>query len=460
MSRRNGDRMSNSKISNFGVGSIKVPKLASFNIFFLINANWLSNENHSHMQRLILNLSLSILIFSSVSAEDVAAHSSYDHAGCDVVIDSSPFTIETPGNYCLGGNLNFDAQEGAAVRIASDNVQIDGRNYCINGSKSADVLSIGIRAIDKSFIQISNLCTNGFRFGILVGDSVAPSLESYRKHRFRSLAHSIRLENLSVTGARFQGIHIRADNVRISGSFVQNIGGTTTVPHSFATGIEYRGVNCRISDNQIHDLMPNGNGEGVGIAVYFGDNCIVENNQISNRDRPKYGFQYGIWINSWGGHIPLIQKNYLVGLDYAFGPFGIFKDNILANVRCAALADRVQGQAPETVPFLFSDSNEIIATGKSPGILSDCPTVDDLKNMALKDGSAEAVYLVVAKLSNIDQLRFGEDILAWAYVAHQLGHVYAKTAISDYSRTLPKDAIELAKLSASISLAKLKSRSE
>ncbi len=89
---------------------------------------------------------------------------------CDVLITQSmiPFTISTPGKYCVAENLSF-VEAGNAITIASDDVTLDLCGHTISGARL--IGSRGVRAQDVSKILIKNGLICDFVAGVILNNT-------------------------------------------------------------------------------------------------------------------------------------------------------------------------------------------------------------------------------------------------------------------------------------------------
>jgi len=79
------------------------------------------------------------------------------------VITYLPYTISTPGIYCLNANLETDMTTGTAITINVNNVVIDLNSRKLGGgSAGAGTLATGIYAYQRKNITIQERNGEGF----------------------------------------------------------------------------------------------------------------------------------------------------------------------------------------------------------------------------------------------------------------------------------------------------------
>ncbi len=251
-----------------------------------------------------------------------------------------PFNITRSGAYCLGKDLSYSVESGRAIHLKVNNVTLDGAGFCIDGSRDNDTNSYAVYGNNRRSISVKNLCITGFRFGITLEENPRKYIgKSFYDSADLRLSENISIEGNSVRFSTHRGIWVEGERVSIKHNLVERIGGTTHQPHSFAQAIYVIANSCSIEGNKVVGLKPVGNGEGVGIALYDGVGCTVEDNLVDGVSKPEWGRIFGMWIGAKGGESPLIQQNKIVNVDYALGPYGIYKDNWIVDVACSVYSN-------------------------------------------------------------------------------------------------------------------------
>src|SRR5712672_1013814 len=85
-------------------------------------------------------------------------------------ITGVPFTISTPGNYCLDGSF---AYVGVAIDVVADDVVVDFNGRTLDGVKGAGV---GVRATDRKNITVRNGTVRNFSEGLSLGGTDSEGL--------------------------------------------------------------------------------------------------------------------------------------------------------------------------------------------------------------------------------------------------------------------------------------------
>jgi len=80
-------------------------------------------------------------------------------------INSVPYTISAPGTYILANNLTYSGANGNAITVNADHVSIDLNRFYLYCPTSNN-FAIGICAISKADVQVSNGFIGGFWIGV------------------------------------------------------------------------------------------------------------------------------------------------------------------------------------------------------------------------------------------------------------------------------------------------------
>lgn len=366
------------------------------------------------------------------------------NSSCDYMISSLPYKIVHSGRYCVGQNFDAKNIELAAIKVEADNVTIDGLGHCIAGPADAATILPGVLAINHSYIKITNLCVSGFHTGVLIGGHEEPyskislgtsqgeSLDvSNYKTELKPTVHSIEITNMHIEGATFQGIHVRADNVKIVDNSVSHTGGTRAIPNAFATGIQVNSNDCIISRNRVFGLYPSGTGEGVGIVLYFGHGCLVSENIVMGTPNVNgFGRTFGTWIRSGNKEIPFVRNNYISNVHYAFGPFGLYMNNVASGVICSMFVDRSKTRKGRSKNIIQDLHNELVPVDDMPACPDDIEIAIERAYKVKSGNAAYAVALAISEYAPVNQLKIQ---VAWLLVANSLGHLDAKKAIATYN---------------------------
>jgi len=344
-------------------------------------------------------------------------------------ISSLPFKIKAPGSYCLTRNLSNTQPKHNSILILADGVTLDGQNFCITGSTDTHATQSGIRGVDRKEIVIKNICINGHNTGILIGQQK----DAYRSHPKRygrdvfGFSQNIRIVNSSFSQQLFQAIHVRGSNILIAGNSIQHVGGYTADENAFATGIYVDAINCSISNNRVFDLQPSGNGEAVGIGLYLAPGCTVTQNHIDPFRMTKYGRRYGIWVRPFLNNYPVIKSNTVVNVEYAFGPFGVYTDNVAHNVSCRLFVDRIFSIPAQNVQSWLSErNNTMLSTPKTP------PCKDNPEHIiakAIANLNRFTSYAVASALAEKDPATHARQQLSWFLLSAELGHKIALSTL-------------------------------
>src|SRR5207244_1986247 len=87
-------------------------------------------------------------------------------------IAAVPFTITTPGIYCVTQEITTNLATGNAIQIDASNVVLDLNGHKLgNLTAGPGTTATGIHAVDRKNITIKNGSVRGFEFGVLLEDS-------------------------------------------------------------------------------------------------------------------------------------------------------------------------------------------------------------------------------------------------------------------------------------------------
>ncbi len=225
---------------------------------------------------------------------------------CDRFVTTVPFTILTPGHYCVIRNLNFAASEGAAITIRSNSVLLDLNGFVLDGSAAGEATAAwGIFVESQRDVTIMNGVVRGFQTGINVattdtgrdftvdGMRVESSTEVgiYVKSSPSSGAKGIVIRNNVVTATGRSTIDSPIFGIALfgSGRITNNdVMDTTGAPNITAPmGILMEGGVIIASDNRVSNALW-GFRCGTG-GIYLKDNVAVETQAPSFGDCVKLG---------------------------------------------------------------------------------------------------------------------------------------------------------------------------
>jgi hypothetical protein len=180
-------------------------------------------------------------------------------------IDGLPFTIDTPGAWCLAGPLTMSQTSGNAITIASDYVVLDlGGLSLTDTSGDPQTRAIGIYAGNQRSITIRNGSVRGFRYGILIADSAGVSRDNV-------------VASMRITAAQACGIAVTGSHCAIRGNLVHLTGGSGP----FAVGISQAGADNVLKRNHVVSTRASGaGGYAAGIDLTHGRPRLVAGNGV------------------------------------------------------------------------------------------------------------------------------------------------------------------------------------
>ena len=147
-------------------------------------------------------------------------------------------------------------------------------------------------------------------------------------------------------------------------------------PDSFSVGVEIAGANCVVKDNSIKQTFPVGIGESIGLVIYKGQGCLIENNTIENninfslaserRDSDLF-VSYGFWVGTTDNGLKFVS-NKIEGFTY-YGNFNILKgvkklsntftDNQFLSSECGLYGDVAIETLLNKKNFISKEDNQV-----------------------------------------------------------------------------------------------------
>jgi hypothetical protein len=213
-------------------------------------------------------------------------------------ITETPVRISAPGVYRLTSDLDFAALRGAAVEVEADGVTIDLNGRTLSGTADAETLAIGVHAVGRSNITITNGRITGFYFGIDVRASTDGSSQSHV------------VSNVTLARNLYFGMRVVGSDCEIRHCTITDTGDSTRPRHTIPHGVRLVGARNAMRDCTIIDLrlrrFDQGKGEVVGVHFDAAKDSVFERNaviELANagddpfpvnelRERP-----FGMWIN-------------------------------------------------------------------------------------------------------------------------------------------------------------------
>ena len=211
-----------------------------------------------------------------------------------------PVRITESGSYALVGNLQFDGMRGAAIVIDVDNVAIDFGGQTISGLSDCNTLAIGVHAVGRRGISLSNGRITRFYFGI----DIRPGKDAVN----RCTGHV--LSNLILDGNYYFGLRVAGEACEVRHCSITDTGGSARPGHTIPHGARLIGERNSMRDCKIIDLrlkrFAEGKGEIVGVHFDAAKDSVFERNHVieltnqeddvrqSGEVKPR---RFGIWVN-------------------------------------------------------------------------------------------------------------------------------------------------------------------
>jgi len=263
------------------------------------------------MTKLIKYLNLIILLLATSTA--------YAETTNCTAITSIPYTIGSPGIYCLTGNLSMGRIHGRAIFIGVDDVVLDLNGFTLEGTGGLATQTVGIKAYQRKNITIRNGTVRGFSYGILLDDVAPPTT---------SQGHLI--EDIHADKNTHMGISISGNDSTVRRNRVVGVGGNLLGLNSY--GISLYGDGGRALNNDISSTVATAPGGAIGLFIHKANDAVVEGNRIDDVSTD-VGLTIGIVISQSSD--VLARGNSITsatrGIDYASST-GKYRDNLTSNV--------------------------------------------------------------------------------------------------------------------------------
>jgi hypothetical protein len=189
-------------------------------------------------------------------------------------ITAAPYTITSPGKYCLTREIATTMTGGAAITIDADDVVLDLNAHTLDGrGAGTSTLASGVYALQRRNITIRNGTIEGFERGIVLDDA---SLAASRDHL---------IENIRLCDCTLAGIDAHGSNVIVRNNEVLRTGGMTGPAWDVeAYGIYVAGPSARVVGNDVHVVTPTGLAWSYGIFLNAAPNALAVGNRITQAD--------------------------------------------------------------------------------------------------------------------------------------------------------------------------------
>jgi parallel beta-helix repeat protein len=223
-----------------------------------------------------------------------AAHA---EVGACTVIDTMPYSIFTPGRYCLDQDIIGTSVEGYRLRIYADNVVVDCADHRIVDSNDANTNSAILVTGDHKDATIRNCVIENFQTGILIQESADDG----------SSGHV--LENNTILRSRQAGISASGSNMRIEGNRVLgNTGNLNGLAYGIRVYSSYaHGTGNTIRDNLVADFKPTPppatGTQVIGISFFYVHDTEVTGNTVSGLYSTTNQYTYAIDSSSATGSV-------------------------------------------------------------------------------------------------------------------------------------------------------------
>jgi hypothetical protein len=222
--------------------------------------------------------------------------------GVGTKITSAPYTINEPGFYYLGKNLN---STGDGITVNSSNVTIDLMGFSIMGADRTVSGSVGIKLFNEvKNVEIRNGTIRQFDLGIYMDT-------------MQSNVNAIRIINTRIINNN-NGIYIRGDNQLIKGCTVDdsalsgiNAIGSGTISNNM---VNYAAGGWGISTSGVWNVTGNTISNGHICLAFFAAGNIIDNTISCGTG------QYGLWLTTDVDQQVLVSRNVVTGAGTHINP--------------------------------------------------------------------------------------------------------------------------------------------
>lgn len=215
-----------------------------------------------------------------------------------IPIDTTPYTIESSGNYCLVQNVVASSD---GIIVAADDVTLDCGDHTIDGSAQAPSrVRRGIVGYDKSGVLIQNCTVKGFMVGI----------------QLSGVANHIRNNVLIAPYSR--GIIVAGEETIIEGNRISDAGGATHSSWVAAFGILADGTSI-IRENVVSGVVSTSGSGKAGYGIYTRDNHagVIEGNTVRNVIGDSG--QIALAVAAYSSDNAVLKENILVNPPHGYG---------------------------------------------------------------------------------------------------------------------------------------------
>jgi hypothetical protein len=214
------------------------------------------------IRNLVTSCTLSLILLASANLAV---------ASC-TVISAMPYSITSPGNYCLDRDWTTP---GNGITIDADDVTVDMKGYQLSGPHTGGVVTT-LQTMGVWLNSVTNRRNATIRNGRLQGFT--------RGVEFDGGAAGHLIENLQIVGSAYLGIANLGTNTVIRNNIITGMDGSLWP----SAGGAVRGIySCcgggnQITNNVVSGIAPANNAESVGIFSWD-SNTLIEGNFVSGK---------------------------------------------------------------------------------------------------------------------------------------------------------------------------------
>jgi len=189
------------------------------------------------------------------------------------VIDALPYTITTPGVYCLIADFfDVNLNAGAAITIDSSDVVLDMNGHKVGNGAGNLTQASGIYALNRTHLTVRN----GTLIGFLIGVNLKDNTGGY------ATVQSCIVEDMRANFNKYQGINVEGKMNVVRNNHVLYTYGTTVFGANIsAYGIRVVGHSPRVLNNEVSEVFKSGTGVAYGIFLASVTNGFVYENRVA-----------------------------------------------------------------------------------------------------------------------------------------------------------------------------------
>jgi len=242
----------------------------------------------------------------------VAAAPIYAETVNCTAITAVPYTITTPGVYCVTQKITSNLASGAAITINANNVVLDLNGFAIGNIAAGPATgAAGIYAVDRQNIRLRNGIVRGFNFGVALLDGTSVGLTTANSSGH--IVEGITADHCYAVGIAVQGPY---STVKFSSVYATTGSANSSTAGGAASGISVDNApggivrNNQVFDTDCSNGCTVGTGIAAGIEIGSSPSSQVSGNTVTNSTLPTVANSVAIAVDMTTTNI-FVQGNVL-----------------------------------------------------------------------------------------------------------------------------------------------------